>query len=636
MRFPHQRLAQLFTLLQNETLPQEELAQRLSVSTRTVRADITALNALLLHYGAQFILSRGSGYQLVIHDPSRYQTLEESAPKAQHIPRTAADRIHFLLVRFLTSAFSIKLEDLADTWFVSRATLQGDMVDVRERFQRYQLTLETRPRHGMKLFGSEVSIRACLTDLLWELSQQGPLNPLIGEEAFDASVPTLLAGVLQETLTRHHVRLTDAGERFICLYGAVAVRRVSEGYPLADFSAEDVAQNVRDAARELANTMQQLAGKLLAPAEEEWLCVHLAARQVQDVDPGTISADDDEALVNYILRYINQQYNYNLLDDAQLHADLLTHIKTMITRVRYQIMIPNPLLENIKQHYPMAWDMTLAAVSSWGKYTPYAISENEIGFLVLHIGVGLERHYNIGYQRQPQVLLVCDTSNAMVRMIEAILQRKYPQLEIAATLSQREYEQREEIAEDFVISTVRISEKEKPVVTIAPFPTDYQLDQIGKLVLVDRTRPWMLNKYFDEAHFQVIDTPMDQQALFATLCQQLQQEGFVGAEFHGSVVEREAIVSTMLGDGIALPHALGLLAKKTVVYTVIAPHGIAWGDETAHIIFLLAISKSEYEEAMAIYDIFVTFLRERAMARLAATRSFAEFKTVAMECVSRF
>ncbi|MEP9875762.1 PRD domain-containing protein [Klebsiella sp. GW_Kp182] len=636
MRFPHQRLAQLFTLLQNETLPQEELAQRLSVSTRTVRADITALNALLLHYGAQFILTRGSGYQLVIHDPTRYQTLEESAPKAQHIPRTAADRIHFLLVRFLTSAFSIKLEDLADTWFVSRATLQGDMVDVRERFQRYQLTLETRPRHGMKLFGSEVSIRACLTDLLWELSQQGPLNPLIGEEAFDASVPTLLAGVLQETLTRHHVRLTDAGERFICLYVAVAVRRVSEGYPLADFSAEDVAQNVRDAARELANTMQQLAGKLLAPAEEEWLCVHLAARQVQDVDPGTISADDDEALVNYILRYINQQYNYNLLDDAQLRADLLTHIKTMITRVRYQIMIPNPLLENIKQHYPMAWDMTLAAVSSWGKYTPYAISENEIGFLVLHIGVGLERHYNIGYQRQPQVLLVCDTSNAMVRMIEAILQRKYPQLEIAATLSQREYEQREEIAEDFVISTVRISEKEKPVVTIAPFPTDYQLDQIGKLVLVDRTRPWMLNKYFDEAHFQVIDTPMDQQALFATLCQQLQQEGFVGAEFHGSVVEREAIVSTMLGDGIALPHALGLLAKKTVVYTVIAPHGIAWGDETAHIIFLLAISKSEYEEAMAIYDIFVTFLRERAMTRLAATRSFAEFKAVAMECVSRF
>ncbi len=39
----------------------------------------------------------------------------------------------------------------------------------------------------------------------------------------------------RETLTRHHIRLTDVGERFICLYGAVVVRRVSEGYPLADF-----------------------------------------------------------------------------------------------------------------------------------------------------------------------------------------------------------------------------------------------------------------------------------------------------------------------------------------------------------------------------------------------------------------
>lgn len=636
MRFPNQRLAQLFTLLRNETLPQDELAQRLSVSTRTVRADITALNALLAQYGAQFILNRGSGYQLKIDNPASFQALEETAPKTQHVPRTAQDRITFLLVRFLTSAFSIKLEDLADEWFVSRATLQNDMVEVRERFQRYQLTLETRPRHGMKLFGSEVSIRACLTDLLWELAQQGGINPLIGAEALEAEVPALLEPMLQETLTRHHIRLTDVGERFICLYGAVVVRRVSEGYPLADFSAEDVAQNVRDAARDLAGELQRLAGKPFSPAEEEWLCVHLAARQVQDVDPETISADDDEALVNYILRYINSQYNYNLLDDAQLHADLLTHIKTMITRVRYQIMIPNPLLDNIKQHYPMAWDMTLAAVSSWGKYTPYTISENEIGFLVLHIGVGLERHYNICYQRQPQVLLVCDTSNAMVRMIEAILQRKYPQLEIAATISQREYEQRDAIEADFVISTVRISEKDKPVVTIAPFPTDYQLDQIGKLVLVDRTRPWMLNKYFDAAHFRVVDKPMDQQTLFAELCQQLLEEGFVDAEFHASVVEREAIVSTMLGDGIALPHSLGLLAKKTVVYTVIAPQGIAWGDETAHIIFLLAISKREYEEAMAIYDIFVTFLRERAMSRLATTRSFNEFKTVAMECVSRF
>ena len=119
--------------------------------------------------------------------------------------------------------------------------------------------------------------------------------------------------------------------------------------------------------------------------------MHIRRPPGKRIAPSAINADDDEALVDYILRFINSQYNYNLLNDKQLHADLLTHIKTMITRVRYQIMIPNPLLENIKQHYPMAWDMTLAAVSGWGKYTPYTIVNMRSGLLVLHIGVGLER-----------------------------------------------------------------------------------------------------------------------------------------------------------------------------------------------------------------------------------------------------
>lgn len=416
----------------------------------------------------------------------------------------------------------------------------------------------------------------------------------------------------------------------------MAVRRISEGFPLPEFVADDVDDNVREAARGIAALLQTLCGKPLSEAEENWLRVHIAARQVQELEPSAISADDAEALAGYILRYINTHYNYNLLTDEQLRADLLTHIRTMITRVRYQINIPNPLLSNIKQHYPMAWDMTLAAVSGWGKYTPYAISENEVGFLVLHIGVGLERHYNVGYQRNPRVLLVCDTGNSTVRMIQSMLLRKYPQLEVSEIATLRDYEQRAAIAEDFVISTARVAEKDKPVVVMSPFPTDFQLEQIGKLVLVDRTRPWMLEKYFDARHFRVVDGPITQQQLFKELCDELEQDGYVGADFLPSVVEREAIVSTMLGDGIALPHSLGLMARKTVVYTVLAPQGIAWGEETAHVIFLLAISKREYEEAMTIYDLFVTFLRERAAQQLQTCRDFAQFQTVAMTCLSRF
>ncbi|MGJ0193114.1 BglG family transcription antiterminator [Pantoea sp. RRHST58] len=635
MRFPNQRLAQLFDALQNETLPQDELARRFAVSTRTVRTDISALNALLAEYGAQFVLSRGAGYQLKIDDAQRFQRLEQQSRSPLRVPRTSTERVRYMLTRFLTAAWSLKLEDLADEWFVSRATLQNDMAEVREWLARYHLHIESKPHYGMKLFGSEVAIRTCLTDLLWQIDQEQADSPLIAIEALHSNILETLRPLLQQCLTRHNVRLSDEGERYLRLYCAVAVRRISEGYPLSDPGAEDVGLDVREAARELINLLRPLVGKPVSPAEEGWLRVNIAARQMQEVAPSAINADDADALVDYLLSYINTHYNYNLQGDEQLRADLLTHIKTMITRVRYQIHIPNPLLDNIKQHYPMAYDVTLAAVSSWGKYTPYVISENEIGFLVLHIGVGLERHYDVGYQRHPQVLLVCDSGNSTLRMIEAMLLRKYPQLQVAGRLSQREYEARTRIDEDFVISTTRLSEKDKPVVVMSPFPTGFQLEQIGKLVLVDRTRPYMLEKFFDAQHFLIVDKPMTQSQLFRQLCDRLEAEGFVDASFYPSVEEREAIVSTMLGEGIALPHSLGLLAKKTVVYTVLAPQGIAWGDDTASVIFLLAIGKSEYEEAMAIYDLFVTFLRERATPRLRDSKDFAAFKAVAIECLGR-
>ncbi len=636
VRFPNQRLANLFDALQAESLPQEELARRFSVSTRTVRADIHALNAILNGHGAQFILSRGSGYQLKIDDEQSFASLRRQTPRRNRTPRSSAERIPALMVRFLNSAYAFKMEDLADEWYVSRGTLQSDMAEVRDRLARYDLTIETKPRHGMKLFGKESAIRVCLTDLMYSLSLDERDSYLLASGMLPFEILPQLTPTWHHCLAAGGVKLTDEGEQYLALYCAVAIKRIQEGYPLPDLPMEEVDDRIKATSAQLAQLIEPLTGKGFSAAEENYLRIHIAARRVQEINPSAINADDDEALVDYILSYINTHYNYNLQNDAQLRADLLTHIKTMITRVRYQITIPNPLLANIKQHYPMAYDVTLAAVNSWGKYTPYVISENEIGYLVLHIGVGLERHYNIGYQRHPQVLLVCDSGNSTVRMIQAMLARKYPQIAVTQVISLREYDKLAALEEDFVISTVRLCEKNKPVMVLAPFPSDYQLEQLGKLVLVDRTRPYMLEKFFAEEHFMIVDRPMTQQALFKQVCAQLKREGVVGKDFYPSVVEREAIVSTLLGEGIALPHSLGLLARQTVIYTILAPQGIPWGDnETAYVIFLLAINKTDYEEAMAIYELFVTFVRERSMPRLRDSQDFADFKAVAIDSLSR-
>ncbi|MFS1537458.1 MAG: hypothetical protein ACL7BU_00755 [Candidatus Phlomobacter fragariae] len=68
-------------------------------------------------------------------------------------------------------------------------------------------------------------------------------------------------------------------------------------------------------------------------------------------------------------------------------------------------------------------------------------------------------------------------------------------------------------------------------------------------------------------------------------------------------------------EGIDLPHSLGILANKTVVVTIILPQRIESNAETkevANVIFLLAISKADYKEAIAIYELFVIFIKKKS------------------------
>jgi len=636
IKFPYQRLKRAFDELQDEILPQEELARRLCVSTRTVRSDIEILNAILADYGARFVLQRGKGYRLEADDLSRLETIPDSAVPFRYIPRSASERINYLLVTFLTSAHALNLQGLADKWGTSRATLQTDLAEIREQLDRYGLEIESRPRHGLKLLGPETAIRLCLCDVLGRIARYNPDHPILNDDPVLSDALATIQIKLPDTLKNLTLRLPDEGLRFLTIYCAVAAKRIVEGFPLEKFTAGEMGKAADRAAAAIGELLSMMTGRRPSSAEEAFLKVNIAGRASAETLPDNINADDARALANYILGYINSHYHYDLRHDEQLAQDLITHIRTMITRVRYQIDLPNPVLDDIKQNYALAYDITLSAVSSWSKYSPYAISENEIGFLVLHIGVGLERHYQIGYIRHPRVLLVCDGGNSTLRNLEALVQRHFPEIEISNTLNCQDYNHLAKVSEDFVIANTKVETRNVPVVVLPSFPTVYQIEQLAKLAKIDRTRPYILEQYFFEKHFLLAEKGITRNDLFRHICDQLTEEGYVDKEFLSSVQEREAILSTILGDGIALPHALGLFAKKTTIYTVLAPDGIEWSDGTvARVIFLIAISKTEYEKTLAIYDLFVSFLRMRAASNLAQCNSFEAFKETALSVLTR-
>ncbi|MCO6538950.1 MAG: BglG family transcription antiterminator [Gilliamella sp.] len=631
--FSYQRLAYLFDTIKKETLPQQELANRFSVSTRTIRTDVSALNDVLRSYGAQVDYTKNVGYQLVVTDPVSYAQLPITQAIEQ-VPRTSKERVSALLIAFLTQSNSVKLDDIADEWFLSRSTLQNDVIEVKQYLDKYNLSLENRPYYGMYLVGEESSIRACLTDILWQRHMAEDtinVNRLRQTILNDIDLD-YLEKILQNQLERFELKLNAEGQGYLLYSCAVSITRITQGYELLEYQVDQINTTVISAAREISEEFSYFLGSVLCDAEFNYLCVQIISRIITESPNQAKSL----ALVEHILSYINDTYHYNLWDDTKLRQDMLIHTSSMLSRIKYQIRTTNPLLHEIKQYYPFAYDITLSALTNTEKYTESKMTEDEISYLALHIGVALERNYSAGHERFAQILLVSELSNSTLRMVESKIKRDFPHIQINRTLSYREYEQLTQIEEDFVVSTVRLTEKDKQIVKIAPFPTAYQLEQLGRLAMVDRKMPYIIERFFDEKFFIIIDKPMTQKEIFKSICVRLEQSGYVGGDFYPSLVEREEIVSTLLGENIAIPHSVGLLAKKTVVTTILAPQGIVWDkNEVAHVIFLLAISKDEYEDAMRIYNLFVNFVKEKSTKRLLDSRTFDDFRAIMKDSLCR-
>jgi phosphocarrier protein FPr len=100
----------------------------------------------------------------------------------------------------------------------------------------------------------------------------------------------------------------------------------------------------------------------------------------------------------------------------------------------------------------------------------------------------------------------------------------------------------------------------------------------------------------------------------------LVEHGYVTPDYVDAMRDREAIISTYLGNGIALPHGTSE-AQATILRTGIAvaqyPSGVPWGDERARLVIGLAATSDEH---IAILSRLATILDDPALCdRLASS-----------------
>lgn len=486
--FAYKRLETLYGMLLDagSHLSAQKLSQDLHISERTIRTDIAKLTEFLESHGATITLTRGAGYKIEILDSLVFQAFQAEKNKPKNAGYFDLDnpeeRVKYEIFMLLSSGDYIKLEDLADTIFASRATISNDMKQVRKVIAVYDLTLVSKPGSGVKIIGEEEKMRYALTALI--ASKNAPESYL--ETFFEWHKQKDKLQKLMTAVTDYffatNIRFTDEALQNLLLHMMILVERIELGHTLEKFELTDVSEEEIAIATKLATIIESLFEIDIADADKNYLLLQIASKRILNVEDKEISEFDDYAYIEGMLNRIESHYFYHLQDDMQLKKDLVAHIHSMLYRVKYHMTVKNPMTEHIKRYYPLAYEITLDAVESLKKDYPYDINQNELAYLALHIGASLERNYQISYYRHKSALIVCGSGFGTARIVEAKVKSAVSNLDITKVVSIQEYNRFIHIEEDIILSTVRIPEKNKPVIKISNIPTNEELKMLGAII----------------------------------------------------------------------------------------------------------------------------------------------------------
>ncbi|MFD1435530.1 BglG family transcription antiterminator [Kroppenstedtia eburnea] len=399
----HRRLLDLLNqFLKNESvLNRSILSKALGVSTKTIQKDIRELNGLMKPYGAVVESCRGNGYKLRIDDQGKFRRFHQCFFQfdSSRIPSTQEERITYVLTKLLTGKSYIKLEELAKDLYVSKSTVHLLMKDVTELLLPYNLMIERRPYHGIRVKGDEISLRSCISQYLLPRDVHVPLLENEYESVGISDLHRIRDTVLK-CIEQTNVYLSDLELDNLVIHIAIAIRRLKEQHYIQSFRL-----NLREIAEtreyEIAENITGYLEKELHisfPKEEIfYIAIHLLGTSITTRGLGSLQdvlGDPVHSILEEILQTVRHRMGVDFKQDREFMFGLGLHIKAVMNRMKYGLNIRNPLLKDIKTSYPYAFELALTASDILSRHLGAPIHEDETGYLAIHFGAALNRSNN--------------------------------------------------------------------------------------------------------------------------------------------------------------------------------------------------------------------------------------------------
>ena len=602
----------------------ESLAAKLDVSQKTIRNDIKELNCLL---GGYACISNNKGTcKLIVFAPKGFTEIRNKIYKQEDLFNSSHTRMAYMFWQLMHAEEPYLTDDLSEEMKVARTTTISDLNRLRKAIEKYDLKIKGKANTGLALCGDEFKIRLFILENIYEqLYLNFPLGQTIREKLYD----------FQERLS-----MDALGFGFFYRFFVVMIQRIESGHTITKLEAkyeELYGSSAYMIVDEFLNEIEQVKGYQISKEERLFLSISVAGMRTPantaEIEQKISISEGVADLIIEILDRIKAELNVTVVAN-ELFDDFVYHVFFMINRLKYGFHIYNPMVDDFKNKYSVAYKMAEIAKGVLEEREGIEMTEDEMGFLAAYFGVFLLEQEP--EEKRCKIAIVCGSGKIIGRLIENQLKKIFdvePEFEFFYGI----FDEKRKDDFDYIVTTTELHMDTKtPVVFMDEvFDREYiqrKFENMRYLSEAGRTIRKGIDSLFmnllDETRFFVLDQESSYDENVDRMVRALTNQGELDAGFAQRVREREKYSTMVLDQNIAFPHTKNMLPKLTLAMGVF-PDMIKddkYGN--IRIIILLGIPESMEDDTVLVRlydDILSIGKKPDVIPKIQKMESYREF-----------
>ncbi len=627
-------------LLDGNVLTIDAISTQIKVSEKTTRTKINEINDFLRKNDLGEILKKpriGVWYSCTMDQQEKTKSIMYNVEQVKSINFGNILSNDERLFKVLTYIFKnrkkeiITSQKLGSVLFLSTPTILKILKDCELWFRKYGIILENHRTKGIVIYFDENSYRRAVQQLILQAS---------GVKNIEKNIINLLPGIRYESIkktilkseTEWNFEFVDESFYEILVYCCVAASRGNRGTIVIE--DEDIETLKRYNEYLFAKTiMQYLTSECSINFSDNE--IYLLAIQIlcakfmeKDFELGYRDAVKvyDDKLIQFTDEMISMSSNIlgvDLKDDNILKESLVIHLRSTLFRMKYSSLATNTLIYYIKKQYKHVFRAMWGLSILFERYFDCNITEDELGFICLYFQAALERKKTKMYQ----ILIVSTHSRSTNQLIVHKILKVGAGMVSVDVVGVHDFKIKCYDKYDLIYTTDDLGIKDSRVKELKDIISNDWINELYSYFNQYNMEEKSVVYTFDVECHQLFDPDLiclniecnTKEEILELLSSKLQKKGMVTKQFFETVMLREGVTSTDIGNGIALPHGDQRLVNQAKVAIAILKKPILWNQEEVDIVFLLAMkmeTKDEVSRAQKFYKQYIRLIETEEKLQL--------------------